>query len=136
MWSCVSSKRLSSGLCAEDPPKPLYPQYPSETPTHFTPVSDTWDYELRDVMIPMRNGVKLHTVILVPKGASHAGMLLTRTPYEAKTLTSHTHSGHLSSQVRVSGFRSGRSPDRGFCGLHGTRGEVRVRCGGRQGARR
>src|SRR5213082_3040756 len=85
----------SSGLCAEDAPKPLYPQYPSETPTHFTPVSDTWDYELRDVMISMRDGVKLHTVILVPKGASHAGMLLTRTPYEAKTLTSHTHSGHL-----------------------------------------
>jgi len=85
----------SSGLCAEDAPKPLYPQYPSETPTHFTPVSDTWDYELRDVMIPMRDGVKLHTVILVPKGAAHAGMLLTRTPYEAKTLTSHTHSGHL-----------------------------------------
>src|SRR2546429_8150662 len=85
----------SSGLCAEDAPKPLYPQYPSETPTHFTPVSDTWDYELRDVMIPMRDGVKLHTIILVPKGASRAGMLLTRTPYEAKTLTGHTHSGHL-----------------------------------------
>src|SRR5256885_10337321 len=85
----------SSGLCAEDAPKPLYPQYPSETPTRFTPVSDTWDYELRDVMIPMRDGVKLHTVILVPKGAAHTGMLLTRTPYEAKTLTSRTHSGHL-----------------------------------------
>ena len=86
---------LSSGLCAEDAPKPLYPQYPSETPTNFTPVTDTWEYDLRDVMIPMRDGVKLHTIILVPKGASHAGMLFTRTPYEAKTLTSHTHSGHL-----------------------------------------
>src|SRR5882724_1857748 len=86
---------VSSGLGAEDAPKPLYPQYPSETPTNFTPVSDTWDYNLRDVMIPMRDGVKLHTIILVPKGASRAGMLLTRTPYEAKTLTGHTHSGHL-----------------------------------------
>ena len=84
-----------SGLGAEDAPAPLYPQYPSETPSSFTAVSDAWDYELRDVMIPMRDGVKLHTVILVPKGASHAGMLLTRTPYDAKKLTSHTHSGHL-----------------------------------------
>ena len=39
--------------------------------------------------------MKLHTIILVPKGASHAGMLLTRTPHDAKALTSHTHSGHL-----------------------------------------
>ena len=58
---------VSSSLHAADSPKPLYPQYPSETPTNFTPVSDTWDFELRDVMIPMRDGVKLHTIILVPK---------------------------------------------------------------------
>src|SRR6266853_2132870 len=38
---------LSSGLGAEDTPKPFYPQYPSETPTNFTPVSDAWDYKLR-----------------------------------------------------------------------------------------
>jgi hypothetical protein len=67
---------VSSGLCAEDAPKPLYPQYPSETPTNFAPVSDTRDYELRDVMIPMRDGVKLHTIILVPKGASRSQPLL------------------------------------------------------------
>ncbi len=34
-------------------------------------------------MIPMRDGVKLHTVILVPKGAKGAPILLTRTPYNA-----------------------------------------------------
>ncbi len=34
-------------------------------------------------MIPMRDGVKLHTVVLVPKGAQGAPMLLTRTPYDA-----------------------------------------------------
>jgi putative CocE/NonD family hydrolase len=86
---------VSSGLGAEDAPKPLYPQYPSETPEKFTAVTDSWEYQLRDVMIPMRDGVKLHTIILVPKGASHVGMLLTRTPYEAKALIGHTHSGHL-----------------------------------------
>ncbi|MEO8215501.1 MAG: CocE/NonD family hydrolase [Acidobacteriota bacterium] len=46
-------------------------------------------------MIPMRDGVKLHTVILVPRGAKHAPILLTRTPYDADSLTAHSESGHL-----------------------------------------
>jgi putative CocE/NonD family hydrolase len=86
---------MSCAVQADDPPKVLYPNYPSETPDKFVPVTDSYDYILRDVMIAMRDGVKLHTVILVPKGATHAGMLLTRTPYNAKDLTSHVHSGHL-----------------------------------------
>ena len=50
-------------------PAPKYPQLPSETPATFQPATDEFDYVRRDVMIPMRDGVKLHTVILVPKGA-------------------------------------------------------------------
>ena len=46
-------------------------------------------------MIPMRDGIKLHTVILVPKGARNAPILLTRTPYDATALTSHAASAHL-----------------------------------------
>ena len=46
-------------------------------------------------MIPMRDGVKLHTVILIPKGAKKAPILLTRTPYDADKLTSHADSAHL-----------------------------------------
>ena len=34
-------------------------------------------------MIPMRDGVKLYTVIAIPKGAKNAPMVLTRTPYNA-----------------------------------------------------
>ena len=45
------------------------PTLPSETPDQFNLTNDGFDYERRDVMIPMRDGVKLHTVILVPKGA-------------------------------------------------------------------
>ncbi|WBS05470.1 CocE/NonD family hydrolase [Pseudoduganella sp. SL102] len=41
------------------------------------------DYTKRTVMIPMRDGVKLFTVIVVPKGARQAPVLLTRTPYNA-----------------------------------------------------
>ena len=46
-------------------------------------MTDGFDYVKRDVMIPMRDGVKLHTVVIVPKGARRAPILLTRTPYDA-----------------------------------------------------
>ncbi len=68
---------------------------PSETPAKLVPTNDGFDHTRRDVMIPMRDGVKLHTVILVPKGASRAPILLTRTPYDATALTSYAYSAHL-----------------------------------------
>src|SRR5689334_6292944 len=74
---------------------PLYPNYPSETPAVFRPPTYGMDYERREIMIPMRDKVKLHTVILVPKGAAHSGILLTRTPYNASVLTANTPSVHL-----------------------------------------
>jgi putative CocE/NonD family hydrolase len=86
-------------LAQAQTPAPQYPQYPSETPATFTPPTAGMDYERRDVMIAMRDGVKLHTVILVPKGAAHAGLLLTRTPYDAKQLTTNTQSVHLGTSL-------------------------------------
>ena len=77
------------------PPPPKYPAFPSETPPTLAPTTDGFDYVKRDVMVPMRDGVKLHTVILLPKGAKEAPILLTRTPYNATALTSRAHSAHL-----------------------------------------
>ncbi len=71
------------------------PKLESERPAHFHAREASFDYVRREVMIPMRDGVHLHTVILLPKGAAHAPMLLTRTPYNADELTSYNHSGHL-----------------------------------------
>src|SRR5689334_3883317 len=77
---------------------------PSESPQQFKPTNSGLEYERRDVMIPMRDGVKLHTVIIVPKtvieankndSKKHAPILLTRTPYNATELTSHAASSHL-----------------------------------------
>jgi uncharacterized protein len=72
---------------------------PSETPRELKPTNYGFEYERRDVMIPMRDGVKLHTVIIVPKSVidakKHAPILLTRTPYNATELTSHAASSHL-----------------------------------------
>jgi len=36
---------------------------PSERPAKMEPTNDGFDHTRRDVMIPMRDGVKLHTVI-------------------------------------------------------------------------
>ena len=85
----------SSAQTPKGPPKPQYPNYPSETPAIFKPVTESFDYERRAVMIPMRDKVKLYTVILVPKGAKGAPILLTRTPYNAKSLTTHSESNQL-----------------------------------------
>jgi hypothetical protein len=68
---------------------------PSETPQKFTPTNEGFEYARREAMIPMRDGVRLHTVILVPRGAKGAPMLLTRTPYNATALTTHAHSARL-----------------------------------------
>jgi putative CocE/NonD family hydrolase len=68
----------------------------SETPAEFHAITDSFDYVRSEVMIPMRDGIKLHTVILVPKGAAHAPILLTRTPYDANQQTGHAESGQLS----------------------------------------
>ena len=83
--TCVSGKWILPGIAccifvtfggasfvqpvaAQNPSTAQYPSYPSETPNQFEPVTDSFDYVRRDVMIPMRDGVKLHTVILVPEG--------------------------------------------------------------------
>jgi putative CocE/NonD family hydrolase len=81
---------------AQTAPPPAVPStLQNETPARLEPAATGFDYARRDVMIPMRDGVKLHTVILVPKGAKGAPILLTRTPYSATDLTSHIQSSHL-----------------------------------------
>ena len=70
---------------------------PSETPDKVRPTNAGFNYVRRTAMIPMRDGVKLFTVILVPKGARNSPMLLTRTPYDANGLTSHSNSSDLGS---------------------------------------
>ena len=72
---------------------------PSETPAHVEAATATFDYARREVMIPMRDGVRLHTVILVPRGAHNAPILLTRTPYNANGLTTNANSAHLASSL-------------------------------------
>src|ERR1700691_6797828 len=67
----------------------------SDIPTTFTAPKSDYDYTKRIEMIPMRDGVRLYTGIVIPKGATHAPILLTRTPYDAAALTTQIESPHM-----------------------------------------
>jgi len=82
---------------AAPPPPP--PSLPSEIPVNFKLKTDSFDYERRKVMIPMRDGVKLNTVILVPKGIKGAPMVIERTPYSADKAASAADSPHLTATL-------------------------------------
>jgi putative CocE/NonD family hydrolase len=88
-----------AGLAHAQSPAPqaAYPALPSETPAEFTSPTDSFNYTKRTVMIPMRDGTKLNTIIIVPKNAKNAPILLTRTPYDAASLTGHAESSDLGS---------------------------------------
>ena len=73
----------------------------SEISKDFSPVTEAFDHERREVMIPMRDGVKLHTVIVIPKGTAPAPIILTRTPYGADKPTTQGHSPHASMVMPV-----------------------------------
>ncbi len=69
------------------------PELP-DIPTKYEAQTASYDYVMREVMIPMRDGVKLHTVIVIPRGAAHAPIVLTRTPYNASSRADRTESTH------------------------------------------
>lgn len=71
------------------------PMTPDITGKPFVAPDAANDYVKREVMIPMRDGVKLHTVIVVPKGARGAPILLTRTPYNADGRAERLLSPHM-----------------------------------------
>ena len=67
----------------------------SDIPASFTPPKTDYDYVKRVEMVPMRDGVKLYTVIVIPKAASHVPILLTRTCYDAASRAKETESPHM-----------------------------------------
>jgi hypothetical protein len=70
-----------------------------DIPGKFTPPIEARDYVRREVMVPMRDGIGLFTVIVIPKGAADAPILLTRTPYNAAARASRTDSPNMISTL-------------------------------------
>jgi putative CocE/NonD family hydrolase len=61
----------------------------SEIPDKFVMPEAEKDYLRRTEMIPTRDGVRLYTVIIIPKGAKDAPIVLSRTPNNATRLFSN-----------------------------------------------
>ena len=77
----LAATLLASPLAAQQASPPAAPG--GDIPAAFAPPKADYDYDKRVVMVPMRDGTKLYTVIVVPKGAKDAPIVLTRTPYNA-----------------------------------------------------
>ncbi len=75
--------------------EPVHAAAGSDIPKVFAAPTPNQDYVKREVMIPMRDGVKLHTVIVLPKAAHDAPILLTRTPYNASKRTARNESPRM-----------------------------------------
>ncbi|MEA3067475.1 MAG: uncharacterized protein QOK41_882, partial [Sphingomonadales bacterium] len=72
-------------------PPPVTPMTP-DVVAKYDPVLPEADYIKRVVMVPMRDGTKLYTVIVMKKGTSGGPILLSRTPYDAKGSADRTAS--------------------------------------------
>jgi uncharacterized protein len=66
-----------------------------DIPAKWEAPTANYDYVKRVEMIPMRDGVKLYTVIVIPKGATHAPIALTRTPYNAAGRAARSNSPRM-----------------------------------------
>ena len=82
---------LSLAATAAAAPARVTPMTPDVVES-YDKVRPEADFVRRVEMIPMRDGTKLYTVIVMRKGVRNAPMLITRTPYDAKGATSRTAS--------------------------------------------
>jgi putative CocE/NonD family hydrolase len=78
---------------AQQPPN-VTPMTPEMNPTYSYTRPDA-DYMRRTAMIPMRDGKRLFTVIVMRKGVRNAPILFTRTPYNADGTTQRVPSQHI-----------------------------------------
>ena len=81
----------AAGTAQDKPPK-LTDTMLNEQVAEYDWVRPEADYVRRTVMIPMRDGTKLFTVIIHRKGVNDAPILFTRTPYNADRMSSRNRS--------------------------------------------
>ncbi len=79
------------------PPAPVTPVTPMtpDVMDKYEQVLPGADFIRREAMIPMRDGVKLYTVVVMKKGTTNGPILLSRSPYDAH------HSTHRVNSQRI-----------------------------------
>ena len=78
-------------LAAAPPPMRVTPMTP-DVVAKYEPMLPEADFVKRVAMVPMRDGTKLYTVIVMKKGTQNGPILLSRTPYDAKGSMSRSES--------------------------------------------
>jgi uncharacterized protein len=87
-WVMATSVTLTASAQVTPEVTPMTP----DVVASYEPVRPEADFIRRVAMIPMRDGVKLYTVIVMKKGTVNSPILLTRTPYDAKGATARSKS--------------------------------------------
>jgi uncharacterized protein len=103
LWQILAGSLVASGVCAalaQDPEQPAVAG--GDIPGKFEPATTLYDFEKREAMIPMRDGVKLFTLIVIPKGVMHAPIILDRTPYSAAKIVARVPSPHVALALPLS----------------------------------
>jgi len=85
----IAASLLPLTLIAAAPP--VTPMTPDVVASYDSVLPEA-DYIKRVAMVPMRDGVKLYTVIVMKKGTAGGPILLSRTPYDAKSSADRTKS--------------------------------------------
>jgi putative CocE/NonD family hydrolase len=81
-------------LIAAAPPATVTPMTP-DIVAKYEETRPEADFVKRVAMVPMRDGTKLYTVIVMKKGTTGGPILLSRTPYDAKGTAARTPSQHI-----------------------------------------
>ena len=84
---------ISQNAAAQTPP-PVTPMTPDVIDKYEQTLAGA-DFIRREAMIPMRDGTKLYTAVVMKKGTANAPILLSRSPYDAH------HSTHRVASQRI-----------------------------------
>jgi putative CocE/NonD family hydrolase len=82
---------LLAVAAAAPAPQPVTPMTPDVVASYNSVLPEA-DFIKRTAMVPMRDGTKLYTVIVMKKGTTNGPILLSRTPYDAKGSMARTPS--------------------------------------------
>jgi uncharacterized protein len=97
---CLAAACLLAGAASAQTPARVTPMTP-DVVDKYEQTLPSADYILREAMVPMRDGVKLYTAIMMKKGTSKAPILLSRTPYDAHEATHRVASQRIVDMLQV-----------------------------------
>jgi putative CocE/NonD family hydrolase len=90
----LAAAAFTAAAAISQTPPPVTPMTP-DVLDKYEQVLPSADFIRREAMVPMRDGVKLYTAIVMKKGAANAPILLSRSPYDAH------HSTHRNASQRI-----------------------------------